>query len=96
MMSSIVFLVASMFRSSNDLGVVIDHTGAVMTSLMSFMALSVDPLLTFLNVDGVNNLLASLLGDLTGVLLGVLVALLLLLVFTIGSAGVSMVLSRVS
>merc|ERR1719153_1943221 len=45
-----------------------------------------DSLLTLLNVDGVQNFLASLLGDLASVFLGVLVALLLLLVMTLMSS----------
>jgi len=69
------------------------NTSAVVTSLMCFMTLCVDSFLACLNIDGVNNILASLLGDLAGVLLGVLVALLLLLVLTVRTAGVSLVAS---
>merc|ERR1712098_726889 len=60
----------------------INHSSAMVPS---FIAL--------LNIDGVNNILASLFGDLAGVLLGVLVALLLLLVLTVRTAGVSLVSS---
>merc|ERR1711970_794836 len=50
---------------------------------MCFLTMCMDSLLTLLNVDGVQNFLASLLGDLASVFLGVLVALLLLLVMTL-------------
>merc|ERR1711942_388906 len=55
----------------------------VMILLVSFLTNSVDNFLTLLNVNGVNNLLASCLGDLARVLMGMLVALLLPLVFTL-------------
>merc|ERR1711942_534189 len=71
------------------------NTSAVVTSLMCFLTLCMDPFLTGLYVDGVHNVLASLLGDLANVFLGVLVALLLLLVFTVRTTGVSMV-TRIS
>merc|ERR1719312_1116311 len=61
----------------------------VMILLVSFLTNSVDNLLTLLNIDGVNNLLASCLGDLARVLMGMLVALLLLLVFTLRTTVVS-------
>jgi len=51
----------------------------VMILLVSFLTNSVDNFLTLLNVNGVNNLLASCLGDLARVLMGMLVALLLFL-----------------
>merc|ERR1719250_463791 len=61
----------------------------VMILLVSFLTNSVDNLLTLLNINGVNNLLASCLGDLARVLMGMLVALLLLLVFTLRTTVVS-------
>merc|ERR1719308_255113 len=61
----------------------------VMILLVSFLTNSVDNLLTLLNIDGVNNLLASCLGDLARVLMGMLVALLLLLIFTLRTTVVS-------
>merc|ERR1719312_1534528 len=54
-----------------------------MILLVSFLTNSVDNFLTLLNVNGVNNLLASCIGDLARVVMGMLVALLLLLVFTL-------------
>merc|ERR1719342_1237191 len=62
---------------------------------MSFITNSVDDLLTLLDVDGVNNLLASSFGDLARVLVRMLVTLLLLLVLALRTSVVSMI-SRVS
>merc|ERR1712072_707490 len=76
-------MMSRMRRRSNDIRVMINNTSAMMTSLMYFLTMCMDSLLTLLNVDGVHNFLASLLGDLASVLLGVLVALLLLLVMTL-------------
>merc|ERR1711942_326028 len=61
----------------------------MMILLVSFLTYSVDNLLALLNINGVNNLLASCLGDLARVLMGMLVALLLLLVFTLRTTVVS-------
>ena len=86
MMPSIAFMVSRVIRGSNNLGVMINHPSAVVSSLMGLLTVSIDSLLALLNIDCVYNLLASLLGDLAGVLLGVLVALLLLLVLTVRTA----------
>ena len=94
-MSPIALLVTRVVRRGNHLGVVIHHTLAVVSLLMSLLTVSIDPLLTLLDIDGVHNLLAGLLRDLASVLVGVLVALLLLLVMTTGSTGISL-LSRLS
>merc|ERR1719500_509300 len=83
-----VFLVMSS-RSSNYIGFMTSNMLTVMILLVSFLTNSVDYFLTLLNVDGVNNLLASCLGDLARVLMGMLVALLLLLVFTLRTTVVS-------
>ena len=83
-----VFLMMSS-RSSNNIGFMTSNMLTVMILLVSFLTNSVDDLLTLLNVDGVNNLLASCLGDLARVLMGMLVALLLLLVFTLRTTVVS-------
>ena len=64
----------------------INNSSAVVSSFMGLLAMSIDSLLTLLNIDCVNNLLASLLGDLAGVLFGMLVALLLLLILTVRTA----------
>merc|ERR1719312_1840545 len=80
-------------RRSNNLRIMRSNTSAVVTSLMCFLTLCMDPFLTGLYVDGVNNVLASLLRDLASVFLGVLVALLLLLVLTVRTTGVSLVSS---
>ena len=83
-----VFLMMSS-RSSNNIGFMTSNMLTVMILLVSFLTNSVDDFLTLLNVDGVNNLLASCLGDLARVLMGMLVALLLLLVFTLRTTVVS-------
>ena len=67
----------------------------VVILLVSFITNSVDDFLTLLDVDGVNNLLASSFGDLARVLMRMLVTLLLLLVLTLRTSVVSMI-SRVS
>jgi len=82
-------------RRGDNIGMVIHHTLAVVSLLMSLLTVSIDPLLALLDIDGVHNLLAGLLRDLASVLVGVLVALLLLLVMTAGSTGISL-LSRLS
>merc|ERR1719430_3126975 len=61
----------------------------VMILLVSFLTNSVDDLLALLDVDGVNNLLASCFGDLARVFMGMLMALLLLLVLTLRTTVVS-------
>ena len=83
-----VFLMMSS-RPSNNIGFMTSNMLTVMILLVSFLTNSVDDFLTLLNVDGVNNLLASCLGDLARVLMGMLVALLLLLVFTLRTTVVS-------
>ena len=67
----------------------------VVILLVSFITNSVDDFLTLLDVDGVNNLLASSFRDLARVLMRMLVTLLLLLVLTLRTSVVSMI-SRVS
>ena len=94
-MSSIALLVTRVVRRGDNIGMVIHHTLAVVSLLMSLLTVSIDPLLALLDIDGVHNLLAGLLRDLASVLVGVLVALLLLLVMTAGSTGISL-LSRLS
>ena len=89
---TLVFLVESS-RSSNNIGFMPSNMLTGMILLVRFLTDSVDDLLTLLNVDGVNNLLASCLGDLARVLMGMLVALLLLLVFTLRTSVVSMISS---
>merc|ERR1719260_248277 len=79
-------MMSRMRRRSNNIRVMINNTSAMMTSLMCFLTMCMDSLLTLLNVDGVHNFLASLLGNLASVFLGVLVALLLLLVMTLMSS----------
>merc|ERR1711970_911695 len=81
--TTMTLLMSRMRRRSNNIRVMINNTSAMMTSLMCFLTMCMDSLLTLLNVDGVQNFLASLLGDLASVFLGVLVALLLLLVMTL-------------
>ena len=95
MMPSVALVVSRVVRRCNNLGVVINHSGTVVSSLMGLLTVSIDSFFTLLNIDCINNLLASLLGDLAGVLLGVLVALLLLLVFTVRTTGVTVV-TRIS
>ena len=91
MMPSVALVMSRVVRRSNNLRVMIDYSGAMVSSLMRLLTMSIDSLFTLLNINCVNNLLASLLGDLAGVLLGVLVALLLLLVLTVRTARVSVV-----
>ena len=86
MMPSVALVVSRVVRRSNNLRVMINHSSAVVSPLMGLLTVSIDSLLTLLNIDCVNNLLASLLGDLASVLLGVLVALLLLLILTVRTA----------
>ena len=61
----------------------------VMILLVGFLTNSVDDLLTLLDENSVDDLLAGSLGDLAGVLVGMLVALLLLLVLTLRPTVVS-------
>merc|ERR1711970_902551 len=84
--TTMTLLMSRMRRRSNNIRVMINNTSAMMTSLMCFLTMCVDSLLTLLNIDGVHNFLASLLGDLASVFLGVLMALLLLLVMTLMSS----------
>merc|ERR1719369_2416575 len=93
MATPIIFLVTRMRLRSNNLRIMRSNTSTVVTSLMCFLTLCMDPFLTGLYVDGVHDVLASLLGDLASVFLGVLVALLLLLVLTVRTTGVSLVSS---
>merc|ERR1719369_1713131 len=93
MATPIIFLVTRMRLRSNNLRIMRSNTSTVVTSLMCFMTLCMDPFLTGLYVDSVHDVLASLLGDLASVFLGVLVALLLLLVLTVRTTGVSLVSS---
>merc|ERR1719500_1488740 len=83
----VFFMMSS--RASNNIRFMTSNMLTVMILLVSFLTNSVDDFLTLLNVDGVNNLLASCLGDLARVLMGMLVALLLLLVFTLRTTVVS-------
>merc|ERR1711862_434774 len=69
----------------------VSNSGTLVPPFMGFFAVSIDPLLTNLNIDGVNNLFTSLTRDLVSVLSWMLAALLLLLVFTVRTTGVSMV-----
>merc|ERR1719369_1838841 len=85
MATPIIFLVTRMRLRSNNLRIMRSNTSTVVTSLMCFLTLCMDPFLTGLYVDGVHDVLASLLG--------VLVALLLLLVLTVRTTGVSLVSS---
>merc|ERR1712055_1069273 len=77
----------------HNLRIMRSNTSTVVTSLMCFLTLCMDPFLTGLYIDGVHDVLASLLGDLASVFLRVLVALLLLLVLTVRTTGVSLVYS---
>ena len=86
MMSSVALVMSRVVRRSNNLRVMINNSGAMVSSLMRLLTMSIDSLFTLLNINCVNNLLASLLGDLAGILLGVLVALLLLLILTVRTA----------
>merc|ERR1719369_2064276 len=83
MATPIIFLVTRMRLRSNNLRIMRSNTSTVVTSLMCFLTLCMDPFLTGLYVDGVHDVLASLLGD--------LVALLLLLVLTVRTTGVYLV-----
>ena len=85
-MPSVALVMSRVVRRSNNLRVMINHSSAVMSSFMGFLTVCVDSFLTLLNVDCVNNLLASLFGNLAGIFLGVLVALLLLLILTVRTA----------
>merc|ERR1719147_545106 len=80
-------------RSSNNIRFMSSNMLTVMILLVSLITNSVDDLLTLLNEDSVNNLLASCLGDLARVLVGMLVALLLLFVLTLRSGVVTFVAS---
>merc|ERR1719153_334941 len=93
--SSMTLLVSRMRRGSNNIRVMINHTSAMVTSLVCFLTMCMDSLFTFLNVDGVHNFLASLLGDLASVFLRVLVALLFLLVMTMRTTVISMAIPRI-
>ena len=91
MMPSVALVVSRVVRRSNNLRVMINHSSAVVSSLMGLLTVSIDSFFTLLNIDCINNLLASLLGDLAGVFLGVLMALLLLLILTVRPARISVV-----
>ena len=80
-------------RSGNNIALMTSNMLTVVILLVSLITNSVDDLLTLLNEDGVNNLLASCLGDLARVLVGMLVALLLLFVLTLRSGVVTFVAS---
>merc|ERR1719342_1367442 len=89
----VFFMIA--LRTSNNSRLMTGNMFTVVILLMSFITNSVDNLLTLLDVDDVNNLLASSFGDLARVLMGMLVTLLLLLVLALRTSVVSMI-SRVS
>ena len=86
---AMVFLMIAS-RSSNNVGLMPSNMLTVMILLVSFLTHSLDNLLALLDVNGVDNLLASCLGDLARVLVRMLVALLLLLVLALGPTVVSM------
>ena len=91
-MTSITAITVVMPMRQN-LGVMTNNMGAVVNLLMCFLTVSGDDFLAFLNVGGVNNLLADLFGDLARVFLGVLFALLVLLVLAVWSGRVSVATS---
>ena len=86
---AMVFLMIAS-RSSNNVGLMPSNMLTVVILLVSFLTHSLDNLLALLDVNGVDNLLASCLGDLARVLVRMLVALLLLLVLALGPTVVSM------